>query len=87
MHNFTNYFKEEPGFDRFINKLYSKYKSLSKFSGTIKLDNITNEETKALSRFFGISYEQGETVAISINKFISIMNNSKYTDFDINILV
>ena len=57
MHNYTKYFKENPGFDRFINKLYIKYQSLSKFSGTIKLDKITLEESTTLSRFFGINYQ------------------------------
>lgn len=87
MHNFTKYFKEEPGFDRFINKLYIKYKSLSKFSGTIKLDNITKDESIVLSRLFGTNYKQGEKISISIKKFISIMTNSKYIDFDIKTLV
>ena len=87
MHNYTKYFKENPGFDRFINKLYIKYQSLSKFSGTIKLDKITLEESTTLSRFFGINYQSGENLSIPIKKFIYIMNNSKYQDFNIYTLV
>lgn len=87
MHNYTIYFKEQKGFDRFINKLYDKYKSLSRFSGTIKLTNITKEEATTLSRFFGENYQIGASLNIRIKKFITIMNNSKYTDFDINVLV
>lgn len=87
MHNYTIYFKKKPGFERFIRKLYIKYKTMAKFSGTIKLESITLTEAKDLSRFFGISYIEGETISISIKKFVSIMNNSKYVDFDINTLV
>ncbi len=87
MHSYTRYFKEQKGYDRFINKLYQKYKSLSKFSGTIKLEDITLEESITLSRFFGRTYEVGDTVSISIKKFISIMESSKYTDFNISTLV
>ena len=39
MHDYSKYFKDQPGFDRFIVKLYEKFQSLSKFSGTIKLSN------------------------------------------------
>lgn len=87
MHNYTKYFLEQKGFSRFINKLYDKYKSLSRFSGNIKLTNLTKEESITLSRFFGVNYQVGDTITIQIKKFINIMNNSKYSDFDINTLV
>lgn len=87
MHKYTKYFKSNSSYDRFINKLYEKYKSLGKFSGNIKLDNLDEEEAKVLSSFFASSYKKGDNIVISIKKFISIMNNSKYEDFDINTLV
>lgn len=87
MHDYTKYFKDQSGFDRLINKLYLKYKSLAKFSGTIKLDNISELEAKTLSRFFGVNYKVGQDITISLNKFIKVMENSKYTDFSISILV
>ena len=87
MHSYTKYFINQKGFNRFINKLYSKYKSLSKFSGTIKLDNISHDEAVSMSRFFGTTYIAGTTINIPIKKFISIMESSKYTDFNINTLV
>ena len=87
MHKYTEYFKSNKGFDRFIEKLYKKYQSLSKFSGTIKLNNLSLEESISLSRLFGITYKENDSIVISIKKFIQIMNNSKYEDFDINILI
>lgn len=87
MHKYTEYFKSNPGFDRFIRKIYQKYQSLSKFSGTIKLDNLSSDEAVSLSRLFGTTYKEGENISISIRKFLQIMNNSRYEDFDIAILV
>lgn len=87
MHEYTKYFKNQLGFDRFIQKLYQKYQSLSKFSGTIKLEKIKKEEAIVLSRLFGTTYHENETITISIKKFLSIMEISKYTDFNINNLI
>lgn len=87
MHSYTEYFKSDDVYDRFISKLYEKYKSLGKFSGNIKLDNLSEKEALVLSRLFDTSYNPCDNVVISIKKFINIMNNSKYEDFDINVLV
>ena len=88
MHEYTKYFKENAnGFNRFINKLYQKYQSLSKFTGSIKLSILTKEESVTLSRFFGVNYKENETITIPIKRFLTIMNNSKYEDFDIETLI
>lgn len=87
MHKFTEYFKERPGFDRFIKALYEKYQSLAKFSGTIRLSCLSTEEASAFSRFFGQTYLEGENITIPIRKFLKVIENSKYEDFDISILV
>lgn len=87
MHSYTEYFKSSSGFDRFITKLYSKYKSFSKFSGIIKLDNLSSDEALALSKLFGTTYKEHDSISLSIKKFLSIMNNSRYEDFEIEILV
>ena len=60
MHKYTEYFKESPGFNRFIKKIYDKYKSLGRFSGKVKLKNLSQEEAKSLSRLFGITYKTGD---------------------------
>lgn len=87
MHKYTEYFKENKGFNRLIKEIYEKYRSLSKFSGTVKLKNLTKEESITLSRFFGVNYHEGETVTISLKKMICIMNNSRYDDFDFYTLI
>ncbi len=82
MHEYTKYFKSRKAYDRFIHQMYEKYKSLSKFSGTITLRNLSLEESIFLSRLFGKSYEEGSAIPLSISKFIQIMQLSKYSDFD-----
>lgn len=87
MHNYTVYFKNKKGFERLINKMYEKYRSLSKISGTIKLNNITNVEAIELSSFFGENFKENDNITISIKKFITIMNNTKFDDFSPEILL
>lgn len=82
MHEYTVYFKSRKGYDRFIHQMYEKYKSLSRFSGTVTLKNISLDESIFLSRLFGKSYEEKETISLSIPKFIQIMQSSRYSDFD-----
>lgn len=87
MHSYTEYFKNSNGFIRLMEGLLKKYKSLGKFSGVIKINDLTNEEATALSRFLGVSLIAGEDIVIKVKQFLKIMSNSKYSDFDINILV
>ena len=43
MKEYTKYFKDKKGYDRFITKIYEKYQSISRFSGTIKLNCLNDE--------------------------------------------
>lgn len=87
MHNYTIYFKNKKGFERLLNKIYKKYYSTSKLSGTIKLDKITNIEAIELSSFFGERFSENDTITISIKKFISIMDNTKFENFSLKTLL
>ncbi len=87
MHSYTEYFKNNKGFVRLMEGLLKKYKSLGTFSGIIKINNLTSEEANALSRFLGVSLVSGEDISIKVKQFLKIMSNSKYYDFDINVLV
>lgn len=83
MKEYTKYFKDKKGYDRFITKIYEKYQSISKFSGTIKLNCLNDDEAYALSRLFGENYNSGDDIKISIKQFLKIMDKSKFKDFDI----
>ena len=82
MHSYTEYFKNNKGFTRLMEGLLQKYKSLGKFSGIIKINNLTEEEVITLSRFLGKSLIAGDTIEIKVKQFLDIMSNSKYYDFD-----
>lgn len=87
MHDYTKYFKNNLGFTRLLTKIYQKYQSLSRFTGSISLSNLTKEESVTLSRFFGNNYQEGANIKVPLKKFISIMSNSKYEDFDLSTLI
>lgn len=87
MKEYTKYFKDKKGYDRFITKIYEKYQSISRFSGTIKLNCLNDEEACALSRLFGENYNSGDDVKISIKQFLKIMDKSKFKDFDITTFI
>ena len=83
MKEYTKYFKDKKGYDRFITKIYEKYQSISRFSGTVKLNCLNDDEAYALSRLFGENYNSGDDIKISIKQFLKIMDKSKFKDFDI----
>ncbi len=87
MHDYTKYFLEKPGFNRLILAIYQKYQSLGTFSGTIKLSDLTIEESETLSKFLGHKINIHDDLTISLKKFLTIMQNSKFTDFDITIFI
>ena len=75
--------EDKKGYDRFITKIYEKYQSISRFSGTVKLNCLNDDEAYALSRLFGENYNSGDDIKISIKQFLKIMDKSKFKDFDI----
>ncbi len=87
MQEYTKYFKNQIGFERFIKELYKKYESTGKITGTLKLTQITNEEKEAFSKLFGEDLKEKEDLVISIKKFNKIMENSKYSSFDMATLI
>lgn len=87
MKEYSKYFKNKKGYDRFIKKIYEKYQSLAKFTGTIKLNNLSSDEAYVLSQLFSENYNSGDNIKISIKQFLKIMDRSKFEDFDIATLV
>ena len=50
MHEYTEFFKEHKGYDRFFQAIYQKYQSFGNFTGTIKLTNLDKDEAYEFSR-------------------------------------
>lgn len=87
MKEYSKYFKNKKGYDRFIKKIYEKYQSLAKFTGTIKLNNLSSDEAYVLSQLFSENYNSGDNIKISIKQFLKIMDKSKFKDFDITTFI
>lgn len=49
----ASYLKSKNGFNRLMENLKNKYISLSKFSGTITMDNLSLEESEDISNLLG----------------------------------
>ena len=75
------YFKERKGFDRLFKLLKQKYISLNRYSGTVTLNNITPEESKDLSNFFGKTISIGSTFKTSFIQIEKKLKQTKYADF------
>ena len=74
----VSYFKSKEGFKRFMCELRKKYEKNGKFSGMIKLKNISEIEKRDLEKFFGESYKLSSDVSISVNQFNRKMANTKF---------
>ena len=77
----SQYFKNKPGFQRLFKKLKEKYISLDRFSGSVKLENISEEEAQTFNQFFNKKYRPHTTVNIKFSDIEKILRQSKYEDF------
>lgn len=75
------YFKDRKGFDRLFKLLKQKYISLNRYSGTVTLKNITQEESRDLSNFFGKTILVGTTFKISFAQIEKKLKETKYASF------
>ena len=72
------YFKERKGFNRLFQLLKEKYISLNRFSGTVTLTNITKEESKDLSAFFGKVIKENSNFQTSFSKIEKKLKETKF---------
>ncbi len=77
----ANYFKNNPGFNRLFVSLKTKYISLGRYSGSIKLSNITKEESLCLSNFYGRKIAEHENFQTSFTGITKVLSKTKYKDF------
>lgn len=55
-----------------------KYVSYGRFSGSVVVRNLTQEEIEELEGFFGKSFHRQKSVSISAEKFQKALENSRY---------
>jgi len=77
----STYFKEREGFKRLLTALKEKYISLGRYKGSVKLENITEDESMTFTNFFGKKFEKGQTVTIKFQDIERTLKNTPYKNF------
>lgn len=86
MNNINNelaeYLKTKDGLTRLMNKLKEKYISLSRASGTITINNITDSESIDISNLLGRKVKREDNLKTSFKEITKKINEGKYNGFD-----
>lgn len=78
----AEYLKSKNGLKRLINNLKDKYISLNRYSGIVKIDNITKEEANDLSDLLGKTYKERDNIKTSFKEVQKKINDTKYRNFN-----
>ena len=78
----ANYLKTKKGLTRLMNQLKEKYISLSRFSGTIIVNDISEIESTDISNLLGKKINKGDTLKTSFKEITKKINEGKYNGFD-----
>ena len=78
----ANYLKNKQSLVRLMNKLKEKYISLSRPSGTIILNNITEEESIDISNLLGRKIKKEDNLKISFKEITKKINEGKFSGFN-----
>lgn len=77
------YFRNQPGFHRLFTLLAEKYRNLGKIGGSVKLEQLQEEEIRAISSFFRINLESRKDVRISFAQFAAALQATRFCDVDV----
>ena len=77
------YFKEEPGLSRLLQKLIERYRSLGRIGGSVRLNDLKDYEKEALSSFFRKDYIKQTSATISFSAFEQALTKTKYAELTI----
>jgi len=78
----SNYFKNNGGYNRVLKKIRDKYKSLGKIGGTIKLENLTQNEKDALTGFLGKNFYKN-SITIKLERFQNALKDTPYRELSL----
>lgn len=78
----AEYLKSKKGLHRLINKLREKYISLNRYSGVVKLENITKEESFDISNLLGHKVPAGGELKTSYKEITKKISETKFRDFN-----
>lgn len=78
----VSYFKSNKAYKRILGKIKEKYISIGTFGGTFKLENITEDEKKALIDLLGQKFYLNKTHTIKVNDIVESLKCTKFEDVD-----
>lgn len=78
----ADYLKSKPGLNRLFIELKQKYISLGRYRGSVKLENITQQESIDISNLLGRKIGLGESVKTSFTEITKKIEQGKYHGFD-----
>ncbi len=78
-----DYFTNKPVFNRILEGLTQKYKSLDKIGGVVKLSKLKDQDIEDLEGFFQKSYHNKKTVSISAKSFEKALKNTKFEEINL----
>lgn len=76
------YFKSNKAYKRILAKVKEKYVSIGTFGGTIKLENITEDEKKALTDLLGGKFFLKKSNIVKVNDIVEALKATKFEDID-----
>ena len=68
-------------YHKFLSAILDKYKSLGRIGGSIYIKNLNDEERRLLCKIDS-KYISVDEAKISVKKFFSVFNNTKYSEAD-----
>lgn len=74
------YFKSEPVWRKVLAGFLEKYASFGKFTGKVKLKNLSADEIEVLEGFFGQNFHGQKSITISAEHFAKALENSRYKE-------
>lgn len=78
----AKYLKSKKGLNRLLIELKNKYISLNRYSGSVKILNITKEESIDISNLLGRKVEENSTLKTSFSEITKKIEQGKYKGFN-----
>ena len=78
----ANYLESKNGLNSLMLNLKEKYVSLNRYSGSIILKNITQEEANSLSDLLGKTFKEQDNVKTSFKEIEKKINETRFRSFD-----
>lgn len=81
-----DYFKKKPAFKRLLLEIREKWKIYGRASGTVVLNNLTEEEQKVIGRFLGKPVLDRE-MAVSLSSFEKALSDTRFSGISLKVLL